>query len=242
MYIFIDESGDLEPDKGTQYFVIGMVCYYGNDLSPIRKAINSHNRYLWDKGWPRDAEIKATNLYNYKEPKYEIDRRNLKVNPRLYLQEIFRDINKLDIKAGFLIHKPSNQGPGLKCLHKEKIYNFLSKTLYAECFSLLRDMMHICVDQRNITLVRKQKHVDLNVHRLNLDYIGYIRNELSFQFSSKRHIDPMVEISFESSRHNKGLQLIDYLVWAVKKKYEGRSYWYDLLGKIQKIEKQDNFS
>lgn len=241
MYIFIDESGDLEPNKGTQFFLIGMVFYYGKDLSQINRVINTHNRHLWDNGWPKDSEIKATNLYNYKDPNYEIDNSKLSINPRLYLQEIFKDINKLDIKSGFLIHETSKQGPILRCLHKEKIYNFLSKNLYIECFSFLRDTMDIYVDQRNITLVKKQKHAELSVQRLNLDYIGYIRNELSFQFSTRRRIDPKIEISFENSKRIKGLQIVDYLTWAVRKKHEGRSYWYNLLGRIEKIEKIDNF-
>jgi len=241
MYIFIDESGDLEPFKGTQYFIIGAVFYYGKDMSEANAIINKHNRYLWANGWPKDKEIKATNLYNYNNPQYGIDLRNLKINPRLYLQEILKDINKLNIKAGFLINEPSKQGPVLKCLHKEKIYNFLSKNLYIDCFEFLRDTMYIYVDQRNITLVKKQKSVDLSLHRLNLDYIGYIRNELSFQFSYQRRIDPSIEIYFEDSKRIKGLQLIDYLNWAVKKKYEGRNYWYNLLSRIEKREKQDNF-
>lgn len=147
----------------------------------------------------------------------------------------------MNIKAGFLIHEPSNQGLGLKCLHKEKIYNFLSKALYAECFSFLRDTMNIYVDQRNITLVKKQKYANLNTQRLNLDYMGYIKNELSFQFGHKRRIDPTIEISFDDSKRIKGIQIADYLTWAVRKKYEGNSFWYNLLGRIEKIEKKDNF-
>lgn len=241
MYIFVDESGDLEPNKGTQYFVIGMVFYYKEDLAPINALINVHNKCLWDNGWPKANEIKATNLYNYKRLLSPKDKRNLRISPRHYLRTIFEGINKLDIKAGFLIHEPSNQGPGLRCLHKEKIYNFLSKHLYRACFNFLKNPMDIYIDQRNITLVKKQKHVKLNVQRLNLDYIGYIRNELSFQFCFKRGVDPNIEISFEVSEDNKGIQIADYLSWAVRKKYEGNSYWYNLLGDIEKIEKKDNF-
>lgn len=241
MFIFIDESGDLGTNRGITYFVIGMVFHYGKDMSAIKHVINVHNKHLWDNGWPKNKEIKATNLYNYKKPEYGIDKSKLKTNPRYDLQNIYKEINKLDLKAGFLIHVPSNQGSALKCLHKEKIYNYLSKALYTECFSFLKDPMNIFVDQRNITLVRKQKNVKLNLQRLNLDYIGYIRNEISFQFGQKRGIDPEIEISFEKSEQNKGIQIADYLIWAVRKKYEGNSYWYDLLGGIAKIEKKDNF-
>ncbi len=241
MYIFIDESGDLGPYKGSQYFIIGMVFYYEKDLSQINRVINIHNKYLWNNGWPKDSEIKATNLYNYKSSRYDINRSKLKTSPRNNLKKIYEEINKLNLKTGFLIHQPSNQGPMLRYLHKEKIYNYLSKVLYTECFSFLRNPMNIFVDQRNITLVRKQKNVNLNIQRLNLDYIGYIRNEISFQFAEKRRIAATIEISFEKSEYNKGIQIADYLIWAIRKKYEGRSYWYDLLGGIEKIEKKDNF-
>jgi hypothetical protein len=71
--------------------------------------------------------------------------------------------------------------------------------------------------------------------------MGYIRNEISFQFANKRGIDPTIDISFEKSEQNRGIQIADYLIWAVRKKYEGKSLWYDLLGGIAKIEKKDNF-
>jgi hypothetical protein len=241
MYIFVDESGDLGTEKGTKYFVIGMVFYYGKDMSPINRVINVQNEHLWNNGWPKDAEIKATNLYNYMSPRYDINRSKLQTNPRSNLRKIYKEINNLNLKAGFLIHVPSNQGPGLRCLHKERIYNYLSKVLYTECFSFLNSPMNIFVDQRNITLVRKQKNVNLNIQRLNLDYIGYIRNEISFQYGEKKRINPTIEISFEKSEQNKGIQIADYLIWAVRKKYEGKSQWYDLLGGIEMIEKKDNF-
>jgi len=76
---------------------------------------------------------------------------------------------------------------------------------------------------------------------LNLDYIGYIKNELSFQFASRRRIEPVINIYFENSRRVKGLQIADYLTWAVRKKYEGRPFWYNLLGRTEKVEKKDNF-
>lgn len=241
MDIFVDESGDMEPHKGSQFFVIGMVFSYKKNLTTINTQINSHYRHLWDNGWPKNAEIKATNLFNYKRPSYKIDIGNLKVNPRRCLQNIYSDINNLEIKAGFIIHNPSNQGPMLKYLHKEKIYNFLSKQLYVECFAFLRNPMNIHVDQRNITLVKKEKRVHRDIQKLNLDYIGYIRHELSFLFSQRRRIDPDIEISFENSKTNKGIQIADYLSWAVRRKYEGDSSWYNLFDKIERVEKEDNF-
>lgn len=243
MYIFIDESGDLEPGKGTEYFIIGMVFYYKRDLSEINRVINMHNRFLWQNGWPKSREIKATHLYNYKHKKVlnKTDRSNLKISPRFYLQEIYNDINELDIKSGFLIHKPSNQGSMLRRLHKETIYNFLSKKLYNECFGYLRKNMNIYVDQRNITLVKKQKKINRTIQRLNLTYIGYINHELTYQFAFRKHISPKIEIYFENSKRMKGLQVADYLTWAVRKKYEGKPFWYNLLIKIEKFEKRDNF-
>ena len=241
MFIFVDESGDLGTTGGTKYFIIGMVFYYEKSVSEIDKVINVHNKYMWVHGWPRASEIKATNLYNYRNPEYKIDCSKLTVNPKLYLQEIYRDINKMNIKAGFIIHEPSKQGPILRCLHKEKAYNFLSKNLYLECFSFLGDTMEICVDQRNIALIKKQKNVDLSTQGLNLDYIGYIKTELAFQFASKRQIQPAVNICFENSKRIRGLQVADYLVWAIRKKFEGKLYWYNLLERIEKIEKIDNF-
>lgn len=242
MFIIIDESGDLEPGKGTEYFVICMVLYYKKNLSEINKIIGFHNNYLWNNGWPKNCEIKATNLYNYKRIKKEHDFSNLKINPRLCLRDIYKDINdKLDIKSGFIIHKPANQGPNFRCLHKEKIYNYLSKNLYNECFEYLEDNMDIFADQRNITLVSKRKAVNLTVQRLNLDYIGYIQHELTYQFAFNKNISPKINITFENSKRLKSLQVADYLAWEFRKKYEGKPCWYNLLSKIEKVEIKDNF-
>lgn len=241
MLIFIDESGDMEPYKGTRYFIIAGVFYYEKNSSQINLLIKKHNQHIWQHGWPKKIEIKATHLYEYQ--RHIPDHKTiLKFNPKYYLQEIYRDINKLNnMKFGFLVHETSNQGPILRYLHKEKIYNFLSKNLYMACLSFLRDTLDIYVDQRNIKLIKQQRHVNLTTQRLNLDYMGYITNELSFIYCRKHKIQPIIDIRFEDSKRIKGLQIADYVAWACRKKYEGRPYWFDLLRRIDKIEKKDNF-
>ncbi len=241
MHIFVDESGDLGTTEENAYFVVGMVFCNESNLSDMNKTINKHNRYLWANGWPRNLEIKATNLYNYKNRSQEIKADVSKISPRLYLQKIYRDINKMDVKAGFLIHKPANQGPALRCLTKERVYNFLSKKLYQACFHYLKSPLFIRVDQRNITLVKKQKEINRSIQRLNLNYIGYIEHELTYQFATRYHVSPKIEIEFTNSKRIKGLQVADYLSWAIRRKYEGRSFWVDLTDNIKKIEKKDNF-
>jgi len=241
MYIFIDESGDLGENKKNDFFIIGMIfCKDSSIRNIINRIIGKHNNYLWNNGWPRNVEIKATNLFNYKCIR-QIRNSNIKINPKLYLHKIFRDINEIDIKAGFIIHKPKNQGPLFKCLQKEKIYNFLSKNLYINCFKYLEAPLFICVDQRNITLVKKQKMIDQTVQKLNLSYMGYIENELTYQFATWHNIQPRIEIEFRDSKRVKGLQVADYLSWAIRKKYEGKPFWAKLFSKIEKIENIDNF-
>jgi hypothetical protein len=240
LYIFIDESGDLGNNKIHEYFVIAMVFCKDKDIvDKLNKMIKRHNHYLWNNGWPRNVEIKANHLFNYKTIS-ELKTSKLTFNPKMYLQKIYRDLNQLDIKAGFIIHKPGNEGKGFQCLHKEKIYNFLSKNLYIECFCYLESPLFITVDQRNTTLVKKEKFVDRNIQRLNLSYQGYIENELTYQFAMWRYIQPNIEIEFRNSKRVLGLQVADYLAWAIRKKYEGKCYWANLLKNINTIEKEDN--
>jgi hypothetical protein len=109
LYIFIDESGDLGNNKIHEYFVIAMVfCKDKAIVDKLNKMIKRHNHYLWNNGWPRNVEIKANHLFNYKTIS-EIKTSNLTFNPKMYLQKIYRDLNHLDIKAGFIIHKPTRQ-------------------------------------------------------------------------------------------------------------------------------------
>lgn len=241
MYIFIDESGDLGEDKGSKFFVIGMIfCKNSYIVEMLNQTINKHNHFLWKNGWPKDVEIKAYNLFNYKHiPK--IMNSNIAINPKRYLHEIYRSINELEIKAGFIIHKPENQGMEFKCLNKEKIYNYLSKKLYITCFKYLTSPIFITADQRNTTLVKKDKRVDRNIQRLNLSYIGYIENELTYQFATWRYIQPKIEIEFGNSMHIRGLQVADYLSWAIRKKHDGKCFWTNLISRIEKIEEKDNF-
>jgi len=241
MYIFIDESGDLGVNKVHKYFVLGMIfCRNISIVNTLNQIINKHNDFLWKNGWPKDVEIKASHLFNYKEI-IKVKNSNITIIPKLYLQEIYRDINKINIKAGFIIHKPGNQGIEFKCLQKEKIYNFLSKKLYNACLSYLTSPIFISVDQRNTTLVKKDKIINRNVQRLNLSYKGYIENELTYQFATWYHIQPEIEIEFKDSKHVKGLQAVDYLSWAIRKKYEGKCFWANLINGIEKIEEIDNF-
>lgn len=241
MHIFIDESGDLGEKKGSKFFIIGMIfCKNSYIVETLNQTINKHNDFLWKNGWPKDVEIKAYNLFNYKRiPK--IMNSNIAINPKLYLHEIYRSINELEIKAGFIIHKPENQGNIFKCLQKEKIYNFLSKKLFHICFKYLESPLFIRVDQRNTTLVKKQKMINKNIQRLNLSYIGYIENELTYQFATWCNVQPEIEIEFMDSRHVRGLQVADYLSWAIRKKHDGKCFWANLISRIEKIEEKDNF-
>jgi len=241
MRIYVDESGDLGSGKGTKYFVIGMVFCDESRVSQINAIINKHNRYLWNNGWPKRLEIKATNLYNYKSHFREIGANAPKINPKCYLHKIYKDINQMDIKAGFLIHDPTKEGSILRNLHNERIYNFLSKQLYQACLSYLESPLFICVDQRNIALARKQRMVNRSAQKVNLSYIGYIENEIVYQFATKYHIGPEVAIEFGDSKRVKGLQVADYLAWAIRRKYEGRPFWGDLVSNVEKIEQKDNF-
>jgi len=241
MYIFIDESGDLGENKAHKFFIIGMIfCKNLHIVEKLNQIIKKHNNFLWNNGWPRDVEIKAYTLFNYKSiPK--IINSNIAISPKKYLNEIYRDINKIDIKAGFIIHKPENQGEAFKCLRKEKIYNFLSKKLFIACFKYLESPLFINVDQRTTTLIKKEKMIDKNEQRLNLSYIGYIENELTYQFATWHYIQPEIEIEFRNSKRVKGLQAVDYLSWAIRKKHEGKCFWANLISGIEKIEEVDNF-
>jgi len=241
MYIFIDESGDLGENKVHEFFVIGMIfCKNSSIVKILKQIIKKHNNFLWSNGWPKDVEIKATNLFRYKTIQKVTDS-NITINPKRYLHEIYKDINKIDIKAGFIIHKPENQGVTFKCLQKEKIYNFLSKKLFNACFKYLESPLFINIDQRNTTLVKKEKMIDKNDQRLNLSYIGYIENELTYQFATWYHIQPDIEIEFQNSKRVKGLQVVDYLSWAIRKKHEGKCFWANLISGVEKIEEIDNF-
>jgi hypothetical protein len=241
MHVFIDESGDLGANDIHEYFVLGMIfCENNSIVKTLNQVIKKHNYFLWKNGWPKNVEIKANHLFNYKVIP-EVKNSNIKINPKLYLQTIYRDINQLNIKAGFIIHKPENQGIEFKCLNKEKIYNFLSKKLYIACFRNLISPLFITVDQRNTTLVKKDKMIDRNIQRLNLSYQGYIENELTYQFATWHYIQPEIEIEFGDSKRIKGLQVVDYLSWAIRKKYEGKSYWANLINNIERIEEIDNF-
>lgn len=241
MHIYIDESGDLAPGQGTRYFVIGMVCCDSCDLDDLKSIIRTHNERLWKSSWPRRVEIKASHLYSYKKVLAQQEQEALSVSPREELQSIILDINKLPIKAGFIIHNPANQGPAFRILHKEKIYNYLSKQLYNKCLALLDADLDICVDQRNFILVKKQRHVRLKEQRLNLSYMGYIENELGFQFAHQRKIRANIRIEFDNSKRIKGLQVADYLCWAIRKEYEGKPFWANLLSPIAVIKVRDNF-
>jgi len=55
-----------------------------------------------------------------------------------------------------------------------------------------------------------------------------------------RYIQPNIEIEFCNSKRILGLQVADYLAWAIRKKYEGKCYWANLLRNINTIEKEDN--
>ena len=83
--------------------------------------------------------------------------------------------------------------------------------------------------------------IDRSAQKVNLSYIGYIENELAYQFATKYHMEPEIAIEFGDSKRVKGLQVAAYLAWAIRRKYEGRPFWGDLVSNVEKIEQKDNF-
>jgi len=219
MFIFLDESGgstgfnrDGTIKGGSSItFNIALICC--SDSKCVVRTVKSFEKRLIGKGWPKDIEIKAANLYAAKYSDDIPDDYEYKEHPELPILEILDRICRCEIDIDYFSVKKRHLHDGLKAAPFGIIYNYVAFQVLEH---RLKNAIHLelIVDAQN-----KEIHSGKTFN-------GYIRTKAFEVTDTLRTIN----ISHLDSAKDRRLRAVDFVSWSVFRRYEhGDNRFYEQL-------------
>jgi hypothetical protein len=228
----MDESGDLGFGVGSKYLILAFISpESGKTLNKMMKNINAH---LIRNGWNPDLEIKASNVWyspsqDEQPPSYKY--KNLREIPMEY---ILRSIADLDGYIEYTAIKLDTVSDGLKTAPSGILYNYFAWQLLKGPLCHF-PVVSLYVDRRN-----------REYHSL-LKFDGYIEGQAGIARAERKRDPITLKICHYHSRSAddckpeergqvhfgvRGLQAVDFVCWAIKRKFENNeNRWYSMIEK-----------
>jgi hypothetical protein len=213
-YLFIDESGELGLNPGSsEFFLITALCT--ENRKALEKRVWKEKAKLINAGWPKDVEIKGTSLwsspYTPRIPKSISDRRET------IMSEILQSICAGPNRVHYSIAKKKYLSNHIMRAEYGIAYNFLCGSLLCRAYyKHFNADLEIVVDQRS-----KETHSKMK-------FDGYVETRLVGDCQHEKHLS----IAHSESHDVPGLQAVDFLSWALFRKYEKKqSKFADIIGK-----------
>ena len=217
--IFMDESGDISfsPDSDSKYFTITCLTIGEAIKNKIKDAMRHKKKKLYKLGWPRNVEIKATNLHGMKHDwRIPQDVKDA-INGDDYIVKILESIKyscqpRID---HITINKGRIRRASLRRAEYGIAYNYFS-------WELLRPML---IDFKNCKLIVDPKNKERHSKR---HFEGYIETEvLKLMMGSRLAISFGIEQP--DSHTNLGLQAVDFFSWSINRYVTGKgSQFYNI--------------
>lgn len=219
-YIFLDESGDLGFDfskkKTSQYFIISFL-FIGNEKEKKRKekkATDKIIKKIFNGFSKKEIKFHPNTLHAYKEKPKTRDR-------------VFNLLNEREISIISIY------------LNKNKVYTHLQdekQVLYNYVTNILLD--RVCTKKliplnEKIYLIASRRETN---KFLNENFKSYLEKQ------TKNNHKVNIEIQIKTPQEEKCLQIIDFICWAIYRKYEHNDESYYNLFKKQIIEENPLFS
>jgi len=208
MNIYQDESGCLGFKAGSsRYYVVAILC--SNEPKRIANVIRKFKGQLIKDGWPKGIEIKAANLYYASYDTRIPNTYKYKNNPTEPIKTILRRLAACDIEIDTIIIKKERISKDLQGLPNSVLLNYYSGRVLID--RIVRyDEVNLYVDMTN-----KQTHDSQH-------YDGYIATGA---YLTKRRFFPL-NIQHVDSNIVRGVSAVDFLSWAIFRKYESSDNQY----------------
>ena len=203
-HLFIDESGELgSKERSSDFFVITALCT--QNPKALEKRLKREKAKLYSAGWPKHIEIKGTTVWgsphNLAIPRQISDQR---VD---ILNKIISSLVASPISVHYSVARKKHLTANLMRAEYGIAYNYLCGNLLCRAYKdHFRGPLDIIVDQRS-----KETHSKMK-------FDGYIETRL---VSDCDHVENLSIQHLESDK-TLGLQAVDFLSWAIFRKYEHR--------------------
>lgn len=204
-FIYCDESGESSFSEITafKFFSVCTMTIEETKRKKIRNTMRKKSAKLYRLGWPRELEIKATNLHNLKNNK-EIPQavKNL-IDGDKFIEEILFSVKhacqpRIDY---IVVNKDGIKDPSFRSSPYGITYNFFAGKVLVPLILEIKDCF-LTVDKRNKEM-HNQKHFD-----------GYIETRVRGD-AFEKGIDLELEIKHDDSQTNYGLQAVDFFSWSI---------------------------
>ncbi len=206
LYIFVDEAGDMDfSSKGSKYYMFNFLVK--------NRPFNLHEKIANYR-----YELLERNLYNQDSTRLDLESFHAHKDNKYIKQKFFEIISSFDernVKAySYILEKPKVIPSKRKV--KEHFYiNNLSYSIQRLLDILNIDTNFIIITDRLPIAKNRSKQIGA----LKKGIKGYIR---------QRGLDIRYDIFHHCSASSANLQIVDYISWAIFRKYEhGDDSYYD---------------
>lgn len=200
-FIYLDESGELGfAHRSSKFFVIATLAT--ENPKRLKNRVRKVKKKIFDAGWPLNREIKGTSLFGSHNdtsiPQSIID------NKDDYVVQFLNAALFDESKVHFSIVRKSRIAQHIRDADYGIAYNFYTGKLLTRAYAHFQGDIDLTVDQRS-----KETH-----HKLPFD--GYVKTQI---ITECNHSSKLV-ISHRESHDVIGLQAVDFISWAIFRKFE----------------------
>lgn len=207
-FLYCDESGEASFSKKSdyEYFSICVLTIDENKKNKLKNTIKRKTAKLYNLGWPKEIEIKASILHSLRMNK-EIPRtvRNV-IKGDDFIKEVLRSLkNACSPRIDYIIvRKDGLRDSSFRNAPYGIAYNFFAGKILIPIILNYRDCF-LTIDKRN-----KEMHAQRHFN-------GYIETKArSDAFEKEIRID--LQIEHGESCINYGLQAVDFFSWSIYRK------------------------
>lgn len=212
MNIYQDESGDFGFKAGSsKYYVVALLC--PENSKHVANVMRKFKGKIIKAGWPQGLEIKAAHLFNAKRNEEVPIEYIYKNSPAVPIFDILTKITNCDIEIDGIVVLKEKINSNLRTLPHGILHNYYSRQVLIDRI-VHYDEVHLYVDKTS-----KQTH--------SLQpFDGYIKTEA---LTTKGYGFPF-EIVHGDSNVVTGISAVDYVSWAIFRKFEsGDARFFDII-------------
>ena len=211
-FIYCDESGESSFSDKTayKYFSICTLTIDENKRNKIKNTMQRKTAKLYNLGWPKEIEIKASILHGLRMNKYIPQELKNSINGDDFIREILRSLKyacspRIDY---IIIGKEGLADPCFRNAPYGIAYNFFAGKVLIPIILNFKNCF-LTIDRRNKEM-HAQRHFD-----------GYIETKARGDAFEKK-IGVNLEIKHDDSQNNYGLMAVDFFSWGIYRKMKDK--------------------
>ncbi len=217
--LFLDESGEssFSPNSSFKHFLITILSNDTAENNQLKNRVIKHNADIYNKGWDKNDEIKASDL-----------NRDKKYGPNS-IKKVLLSLKKLpSLEISYIvINKDEITSPSIRTAPYGIAYNYFSSKLLSDLiFKYKLYKTHLIYDKRN-----KEAHP-------NKHFREYLSSQVWGNAFEKK-VSVYLTINGEDSRTCYGLAAVDYFCWSIFRKFEQKdNRFFDLFRDKVKLKRE----